>query len=217
MRDDPPKKQDPRVQEWVTTSTDAKAVAIELKSLQPERFFLCAIHTDLDSQDSVKEQFKAYGFRAMRKEPLMVKNLGQDLPFAGSFQTRRILELEDAMKINNTAGSKQILLPELAEANPKLRLYAAWDGDRPVGWVRSIRTHPDRTWVSNMYVDRNYRRQGVGSQVMRTMLMDDHELGAKWSVLLASTDGSKLYESLGYRQIAILQLFSPIKEIWGLV
>ena len=91
------------------------------------------------------------------------------------------------------------------------RLYAAYDGDVPIGWVRGIRTHSDCAWVAGMFVSPEYRRQGIGRSLLSAMLEDDACHGVNWSVLLASLTGALLYPHLGYREQGLLLLFSPAK------
>jgi predicted N-acetyltransferase YhbS len=122
-------------------------------------------------------------------------------------QVVRVRTNELAALIKAAVGRRQILEEKLEDE--ALRLYAAFEEGKPVGWVRSIQGPHNSRWVSNLYVDAAHRRKGLGSALMNAMLADDQHSGADYSVLLASKVGSKLYPTLGYEQIGLLQLFAP--------
>src|SRR5205823_1132546 len=106
----------------------------------------------------------------------------------------------------------QILPEHLSEEDRVCRLYAAFQNDKPIGWVRSIRTHPDCAWVSNMFVNPEHRRKGIGRTLLSAMLDDDAHFGVRWSVLLSSLTGAMLYPHLGYHEQGMLLLFSPVRS-----
>ena len=128
------------------------------------------------------------------------------------FPVRRITTAQDAELVAKAARSKQILPQHLTNDDSACRLFATFHGDVPVGWVRSIRTHPECAWVSNMFVNPDFRRKGIGRSLLSAMLDDDARLGVNWSVLLASLTGAMLYPRLGYVQQGLLLLFCPAKK-----
>jgi predicted acetyltransferase len=67
-----------------------------------------------------------------------------------------------------------------------------------------------------MYVVKSHRRRGIARALMTAMLEDDARHGARHSVLLSSTAGSKLYPTVGYEQIGLLQLSASKKDVWYL-
>jgi hypothetical protein len=44
---------------------------------------------------------------------------------------------------------------------------------------------------------------------MSALLQDDREHGVEESVLVASSDGARLYPHLGYEKLGVLQVFCP--------
>src|SRR5207244_7275352 len=98
------------------------------------------------------------------------------------------------------------------EANAPIRLYGAFDNETPVGWVRSVSTHSDCNWVSNLFVHPDYRRRGIGKSLMSAMLNEDASYGVEYSALLASQTGALLYPHLGYEQQGLLLVFVPPKD-----
>ncbi len=159
-----------------------------------------------DDQGSLKAAYKGAGYRMLSTEEFFVRDLSK--PIADSvIEIRRVTTLEDAECVAKAARSRQIL-PELLGGS-EVRLYCVWKGGVPAGWVRSIHLRPESTWASNLFVPARFRRKGFGSALMTTMLQDDLRTGAKYSVLLASSAGAKLYPQLGYDRIGRLMLLSP--------
>jgi GNAT superfamily N-acetyltransferase len=96
-------------------------------------------------------------------------------------------------------------LPEHFE-NEAVRQYVAMDGQRIIGWVRSVEAGGSR-WCSNMHVVPAYRRRGIARAMMARMLKDDRQAGAEANVLTASHVGAKLYPVVGYEHLATLYVY----------
>jgi predicted acetyltransferase len=67
-------------------------------------------------------------------------------------------------------------------------------------------------WVSNMFVEPDYRRRGIGRSMLARMLRDDRGRGATRSVLLASHTGAMLYPHVGYETLGELLCYTPRRE-----
>lgn len=93
-----------------------------------------------------------------------------------------------------------------------MRLYAVFVGNQAAGWVRSVAATDRSRWVSNLYVLEEHRRKGIGAGLMAAMVADDATNGYSHSVLTATKEGSKLYERLGYKQVGLLQIFTPVER-----
>jgi len=208
MRDAIVKKQDPRLEEIVVHGVPPKQADRLICEYAPPRFAVCAIEAMDADIEGVKEQYKAMGYRLRTREPLMVRDLSLPIP-ASPPNVVRVEDQELATQVNRVARSRQILPTHLGLDNAPLRQYVALEDGEPVAWVRSIEAGEAFRWVSNLYVEPDYRRRGLASALMNAMLADDRRLGATHSVLLASNAGSQLYPTLGYEQIGLLQLFSP--------
>ena len=113
--------------------------------------------------------------------------------------------------VARAARARQLLPEHLTQPDPPFRLYAAFDQETPVGWVTSVSTGSDCTWVSNLFVDPRYRRRGIGKSLMSAMLDEDAAIGSQYSALMASKTGALLYPQLGYEQHGLLLLFYPPK------
>ena len=65
---------------------------------------------------------------------------------------------------------------------------------------------PRRAWILNMYTEPPYRRRGLATELMRTMIGWCREQGLKSVALHASNAGRPLYEQLGFRPTNELRL-----------
>jgi GNAT superfamily N-acetyltransferase len=208
LRDAETRKENRRQEAVVFDVEPAAAHRTITESSEADNPFVCAIRRLSDSEQPIVDGWKALGYRLLGREALMFKPLNEVPRFEGPFPVRRIESWEEAQVLNKAAGSRQILPENIGK--DALRLYGAWEGAKPVGWVRSISCGED-AWVSNMYVRSEYRRRGIGRSLMSAMLFDDRRLGFENSVLLASVAGSKLYPCLGYEKIGELALLCPPK------
>lgn len=211
LADAPDAKPPTRTPEFVVYGAEPPAVMGAIAAQQKTRYFLCVLIDDDTDLPRTVAVYKAYGHRFLGKEPLFVLDTSQMIPFE-TIPVRRIVTAEEAAAVGKAARSRQLLPEHLGEGDRLCRLYAAFEGDLPIGWVRSVRTHPDGAWVAGMFVDAAYRRRGIGRSLLSGMLADDARFGIRWSVLLASATGALLYPHLGYRRQGLLLLFTPAKS-----
>ena len=164
--------------------------------------FLCDIHSPQEDFTSRRAQYNELGYRALSTEWLFIHDM-KDIPdFESDPQVRLVSDQDVLSHINQIASQPRKL-------QPGSRLYSAWDEGQDFGWVTSV-PYRDSAWVANLYVHREFRGKGFGRALMSKLLNEDRENGVKQSVLLASSDGARLYPHLGYQQIGILQMFCPI-------
>ena len=65
---------------------------------------------------------------------------------------------------------------------------------------------PQRAMILNLYVEREYRRQGIASGLMKRMIAWCRESGFCNVALHASEDGRALYERLGFKSTNEMRL-----------
>lgn len=198
---------DYRREEWTALNTSPEKVDAIARKHTRGRFCVCAVRAIEKSDEALRAGYRALGYRLNATEAFMVHPLKPIAKCAQPFPVVRVDSQDLADRVTKGAGKKQILPEHLGHDTP-LRLYAALDGQRVIGWVRSITTG-DSTWVSNMFVIPAYRRQGIGKSILEKMLRDDRALGSKQSVLLASHTGEHLYKSIGYETIGQLMIYTP--------
>jgi GNAT superfamily N-acetyltransferase len=211
LRDGPGKKQDPRLEEIVVQGIPPRQADRLIREYGPSRFAVSALETVEADHDAIKDEYKQMGYRLRGREPMFVRDLLDPIPEATECVVR-VQDPELALKLNRAVGSRQMLPEHLDVDDGPLRQYVALENGHPVGWVRSVEAGEGMRWVSNLYVEAEHRRKGLASALMNAMLADDRRLGVRYSVLLASNAGSRLYPKLGYEQIGLLQLFTPPRD-----
>jgi ribosomal protein S18 acetylase RimI-like enzyme len=213
VRDGPRKANTPeRNREYVAFDTPPDIVVQHIKSDKPKGYALCVVHSGMERDAGIESAYKALGFRYASSEPFFVCQIPPVPRGRGPLPVRRVTRLQEARAIAKAARSRQINEADLADNGAAWRLFAAFDGDIPIGWVSSIRTAPTRAWVANLHVAPAYRGKGVGSSLMRMLLRDDAGRDIRFSVLSASKAGSVVYRRVGYEQVGLLQLFRPMRS-----
>jgi len=80
--------------------------------------------------------------------------------------------------------------------------YCALDGDKVIGTVALKRISDDTAELKALYLDKDYRGQGLGSQLTKTVIDEAKKLGYK-SIVLDSMkqyrDARRLYEKYGFK------------------
>lgn len=215
MRDAPRKSGDYRSEEILVHGLPPRAAVNLVQKYGPGRHAICAVEPEETDYEAQKLAYRECGYRLLRREPLFVRGL-DEVPTQVDDRIRRVTTQGEADQVTKAAGGRQILPQHLGSDASPVRLYAAWVDGIPVGWVKSVVAGGGLRWVSNLYVAESHRRQRLASGLMYAMLRDDRRLGDLYSLLLASNAGSKLYPTLGYEQIALLQLYVPLKKRTGL-
>jgi GNAT superfamily N-acetyltransferase len=209
VRDAPRKSGGYRTAEVAVYEQRPDEVVEIIRRVVTGKYFLCAFAKNASETASLAQEYRRHGYRLMRREPFFVAESALAPRYDGPI--RRILDWNDANRVNIAARSKQIRQSDLTSEDAPLRLYAAFDGELPVGWARCIRTHHDCEWVSSVFVQECYRGNGLGRALISTLLAEDTKYGISRSVLLASQAGARLYPHVGYSQIGILLVMAPPK------
>jgi GNAT superfamily N-acetyltransferase len=210
IRDGPRKKTaDYRGEEWVAHGITAEEADANARAGARSSFCICAILGAGESDEGMRAAYRAFRYRLLRTEPLMIHRLKTLPRVATPLPIARVDNCALADAVRKSARRAQALPEHFGDHSP-LRLYAATDGERAAGWVRSIPVG-DAAWVSSMHVLPAYRRRGIGKALLAQMLADDHRHGIKQSVLLSTHAGAMLYPHVGYEQIGTLYLFKPGK------
>jgi GNAT superfamily N-acetyltransferase len=210
VRDALRKRGNYRTEEWIAHGVAPEKIDQVAREHTRGRFAVCAIFGVHESDEILRKGFKALDYRLGTTEAVMVHPLKRIPRFDDPVEITRVTTVELAERLNKAAKSRQIL-PEHLTEDAQLRQYLALEGDKPVGWVRSIDVG-HATWCSNMYVDPEFRRRGIARAMMSKMLRDDRTNGSKLAVLTASRAGAKLYPVMGYKQIGTLMLYTPKKR-----
>ena len=210
VRDAPRKRGEYRREEWISYGATPEEIDETARKHTRGRFAICCIYGVNESDQPLREGFKALNYRLGGTEPIMVHELKRIPRFEEPAKIVRVTTADLADRVNKAARARQILPEHLGKDSP-LRQYVALVDDKPVGWVRSIDVE-QATWCADMYVVPGFRRRGIARAMMAQMLRDDRTHGSKLAVLTASHAGAKLYPIVGYKQIATIMLYTPKKH-----
>ena len=202
---------DHRREEYIVHGVEPAEVDRIIRANARGRFCISAIRTPDEPDGALRADYKALGYRLGTTEPVMAHRLRRVPKVSDPLPIRRVTTPDLADRLARAARSRQVLPEHLGDNSP-LWQYIALDGERPVAWVRSIRALEDAGWVSNLYVEPEYRRRGIGRSLLARMLRDDRARGLTRSVLTASHAGALLYPRVGYELLGELLLFTPKKR-----
>lgn len=206
MRDTPHRK-GARKAEVITYDITPEEVADAVQRAAIGWHFLGVLHGPDDSEDR-KAEFKSSGYRSLATEWLFSHDLA-DLPsFKSPIPIERVESRSDAEHWNRLAGSKVLRPKDWDKHDFDFRQYVMADDVDVYGKVRSVAVGRN-SWVSDLWIRPVYRGKGFGKALMAQLLREDKAAGVQNSVLLASKDGARIYPALGYRQIAVMQMFCP--------
>ena len=88
---------------------------------------------------------------------------------------------------------------------------SAWDGDRLVGVARSVTDFHYACYLSDLAVDKNYQRLGIGKELQRRT---QSELGPRCNlILLAAPAANEYYEHIGFENNPRCWILGRSKEL----
>ena len=203
MQDTPDRKK-ARKREVISFLGDPQATVSRVAQEGIGWHFVCEIHsTDVDFE-TVRAEYKRLGYRAVSTEWLFVHRLDV-LPDRNTAIDVVKIESEEVLaSIPQTASQKRKLMAGTTK-------FAIHDGQQDLGWVTHI-PMLGSSWVSSLWVRPEFRGNRMGRALMTELLHHAKARGEAASVLLATSDGAKLYPKLGYEQIAVLQMFCPARR-----
>lgn len=203
MRDTPDRK-DARKIEVITHGISPNEAIAQLRNQGIGWHFICDIHSPEADYEGIRGEYKSLGYRAISTEWLFVHPLIDIPTFKCEPAVRQLFSQADVDTIHQETKKKR----RFSEGT---RLFSIADEAKDIGWVTSVPVNR-AAWVSDLHVQKDFRGKGYGKALMSQLLHVDREEGVEQSVLLASSDGARIYPTLGYQQIGILQMFCPTKR-----
>jgi hypothetical protein len=206
LRDAPRKTGDYRKEEWVAYGIAPQKVDPMARKHTRGHFMVCAVCAVDESDEPIRAAYKELGYRLGSTERVMAHDLKQIPNFDTPARIARVTTVEMVERVNQLAGARQILPGHLEKDSP-LREYVAIVEGQPAGWVRSIDVGR-ATWCADLHVQETFRRRGIGSALIASMLRDDRARGSKVSVLTANQAGAGLYASVGYKELGTMLAYT---------
>ncbi|MBI1332299.1 MAG: GNAT family N-acetyltransferase [Armatimonadetes bacterium] len=200
MRDTPDRKNARKI-EIVTHGIEPAKAAKTIQDNGIGWHFLSEIHPVDADFDAIRAEYKSLGYKAVSTEWLFVHELN-DIPIHESEPPVRPVTSQAMLDAIPQRGKHKHVL------RPNIRKFSIWDDETEYGWVNSI-PFKNAAWVGGLFVHESDRGRGYGRALMSALLQSDRDHGVQTSVLLASSDGARLYPHLGYQKIGVLQMFCP--------
>ena len=211
IRDAPGRKRDPRRQSIIISGVDPDKALAAIDKYEPLHWALSVIEPMSADHDQIKATYKSKGYRLLIRFPFFVRSLAKQLDVPHRFAIERVADLKLVDALSKAKGRK-MHHERYQPGDTPIRMYAAVVEGKPRGWVTSCRATDKANWVSDLYVLEEHRGKKIGEQLLRRMLEEDKLYGVKNSVLLSSSDGANLYPRLGYEQIGLMQIFTPLRR-----
>jgi N-acetylglutamate synthase-like GNAT family acetyltransferase len=76
--------------------------------------------------------------------------------------------------------------------------FGIFDGDRQIGFARVLSDYSTFAWIADVYIDEEYRGQGLSKWLMESMLAHP-ELQDLRRWVLATKDAQSLYSQFGFK------------------
>ena len=90
-------------------------------------------------------------------------------------------------------------------------MVSAWDGHRLVGIARSMTDFHYACYLSDIAVDKDYQRSGIGKKLQN---LTQSQLGPRCKlILIAAPDANSYYEHIGYRNNPRCWVLQPQDKI----
>ncbi len=78
---------------------------------------------------------------------------------------------------------------------------SAWNGDKLVGFGRVISDGFNDAYIQDVYVDQNYRKQGIAGNIISKLTEYCNSRKVNWIALIAAPGSVSLYEKLGFEKM----------------
>lgn len=78
----------------------------------------------------------------------------------------------------------------------------AWDEDKLVGMGRVISDSFSDAYIQDVFVDENYRKQGIAANIVSRLVDRCHENNIHWIALIATPGNAGIYEKAGFRKMS---------------
>ena len=112
------------------------------------------------------------------------------------------LDVDDVIRVFDSSGivrptkNRERIAKMVANAN---LILSAWDDGRLVGVCRALTDHSYCCYLSDVAVDREYQRSGIGKKLIELVRED---IGSEVALILLSAAGAmSYYPKLGFEKI----------------
>jgi GNAT superfamily N-acetyltransferase len=163
--------------------------------------------------DTLTELLQARRLRCQKYFPAMVRTIGKAVPHReapASLDVRRVVDVAEYEKTPHPAigpmttplrrQAFERLRTQVADRSGRARAFVAWLKGKPVGAIETF-LGSESAGIHGLTVVDGFEGRGIGSALIEHACVDAARSGAKTMVLLASTEGQRLYERRGFNEV----------------
>jgi GNAT superfamily N-acetyltransferase len=194
--------------EFPITDQDPCWVVKNIQAIAPNGSHYLNVITD--AKYNVLQVYKKFGYELEEEKFLMVRSLAELPPDLGEAEVKVLIRWEIANQINRKLRLNPVYLAYLSD--PRLTYYYLERDGNPVAWAANLLLNEKLSYVSRVFTDPDYRRQGLAEIVMKHLLAKAKACGAQHSVLVASQMGQPLYQKIGYQTLKSILVLTSLNE-----
>lgn len=200
--------------EFLALNSDPQTVmtAVNEYPLPDEKDYVIDVFHPKPSDQDLKDTYLQFDHEFVRTGPILGLNL-QANSGAVPGNVFKATTIQQAESANNslTSEGERIHVQTLRDKHIH-SFYAKADGEA-VGWVQLVTIYPGVGYINQLYVLEAFRRQKLGTALVRRAHAQALELGMKRMVLIPSDQAMHLYRRLGYRPLLYFSAFRPTRPV----
>lgn len=204
IAEDAPGNKRPRKSEFMTVNHDPAEVVRIVQSSNVGWHFLCDNALPEADLEARSRAYKEHGYRKMATEWVYDHKLANVPDFRCRLKVKELVEEIPFTNVWKTLYPAKKWIPGT-------KLFGAIEGQRVRGCVYDCPVEDD-TWVRDLYVEEDFRNQGVGKSLMSVLLRSAAAAGRRRAIVIGSKAGSRIYPQLGCELVGVMQIFSPVKR-----
>lgn len=193
--------------EYFATEQDPDRVVQAIRQAEGTAPHWLTVFTDFP--ESTRAAFLARGYDSDDEQYLMGRRLEGIQLSRSDIPIHRAARLSEIEAINQARGFRVIYPGFLTD--PRVEVYYAGTPDNPAAWGSALLVDEDTIYLANMYTVPAFRRQGFGSALLSTLLVDAAEGGAKRCILVSSNLGHRMYQKHGFVDLWNVEVFTSIQ------
>lgn len=193
-------------EEFFALDLDPAVVLAAVAAANPGPDHLIAEITALGEPNEAA--YLAAGYEFGSREPLMIASPVPAGP--PPIPVDRVTSLEQVAAIlaaQEAVGYPRRLYNETLLADPAISIRTIWADGEFVALGKAAML-PEGAYITDIMTMPAHRRRGYGAAIMRALHQDALAAGCPVAVLTSTPMAKSLYESLGYRKVAVLTLYA---------
>ena len=161
-----------------------------------------------DFPEETQAAYLDRGYETDEAQFLMGRRLEGIQLSRSSLPVHRAARLGEIEAINQARGFRVIYPGFLADR--LVEVYYTGAPDNPAAWGSALLVDETTVYLANMYTVPAFRRQGFGSALLSTILVDAAEGGAERCILVSSNTGHRLYQKHAFVDLWNVEVFTSV-------